>query len=290
MIRFGSNGIRVGVDAAKDAFRLVAVEGSRVAVAIEVPIVPGEIGRVEAARRAFQAAERKGFVGIRECLAVAPTTSMTTAVLELPPRSSGAPIESLAAAELMRGREGAGLEVALFPIREQGSGAVEYFAAGANREDITALVGDIAVCGVEVVAVDAPACALGRACESANAMVIALERDSVAFHVVHEHGPLLSRSVTLLDNALPSKQIVAEVDRCGAYLSTYRAESAIDEIVLVGARGAEPQVIETLAAEFDVNVRVWGVAGQTSSHDRVSPMFAGACGAAMWREVRGVAA
>ncbi|MEL7483254.1 MAG: hypothetical protein AAFN41_02765 [Planctomycetota bacterium] len=280
----------MGVDAAADAFRLVAVEESCATVAIEIPIVPGEVGRVEAACRAFHAAERKGISGVRECVAIAPTASMVTAVLELPPRSSGAPIESLAAAELMRGRDGAGLEVALFPIREQDAGPVEYFAAGANRDEITALAGDIASCGVEVVAVDAPACALGRACQSANAMVIALERESVAFHVVHEHRPLLSRSVSLIDRAAPSKQIVAEVDRCAAYLATYRAESAIDEIVLVGARGDQQQVIETITGEFDVGVRVWRETLQRNGGGDVGPAFAGAYGAATWREARGAAA
>lgn len=281
---------RIGVDAAEDAFRLVAVRSGAVLAAIEVPIVGSEITRAQAARRAFAAMERKGVLGVRECVAVAPAQSMTTAVIELPPRASGAPVEALAAAEMMRGSSGGGLEVALFPIRAKESGPVEYFVAGAWRDGIMDLIADLAGCGVELLAVDAPACALGRACDARDCMIVAIGVNSLDFHVINRGQPILSRTVSLVNGTASSQQLIAEIDRCAGYLATYRADAAIHEIVLVGPGGGSPAVVADIEREFDVTVRVWGVAPGAGGAQLLQPAFAAAFGAATWRPASEAAA
>ncbi len=277
-----SHQTQIGIDPAEDAVRVVAARGNVVLAAVEVPIVKGVVPRAEALRRALAAVERRGVQDLGRCVAIAPMSIMTNAVLELPPLSSGAPIDDLAAAEMTRGTDGGGVEVAVFPVRNRENGPSEYFVASARRDGVLALVDDFAAIGVEVRAVDAPVTALSRACGTVNCLIASIVRGGAALHAVQGGTPILSRTVPLTASRLSSALLISEIDRCAGYLATYRADAAIEEIVLVGSADTLPGAARDIACEFDVGVRVWGRPAEGGSVDGLGPAFAGAYGAARW--------
>ncbi|CAN5852177.1 hypothetical protein BH11PLA1_BH11PLA1_12210 [soil metagenome] len=109
---------------------------------------------------------RRGFAGNRIVLA-APTEKLLHATLELPPRSSGAPIEELAAAELGRIHrvEAAALQVSVCELPTSGKADQSgYLAAALPSADGEALVAAFADEGLIVETIDLRLLAIARAC------------------------------------------------------------------------------------------------------------------------------
>lgn len=285
-----AGGVQIGIESTPTAFRAAAVRHGRAVAAVEVHITDAAGPRGEAARRAFAALERQGVNAFNACIAVAPMAGMTNTVLELPPRSSGAPLEELAAAEMTRGLGGDGLELALFPIRSRDNGPTEYFVTAAQREAVLGLVSDVAAAGGELIAVDAPVTALARAACSANCLVASVESDAIAFHAVQGGIPILSRAAPVAGGRVTSDMLIAEIDRCAGYLATYRADTAIEELLLVGRTELVPDAARDIAIEFDVKVRQWEMPGSFQWASESSAVFAGAFGAATWGVKAGAAA
>ncbi|MEM9661104.1 MAG: hypothetical protein AAF937_02220 [Planctomycetota bacterium] len=281
MMRHRAARNQIGLEVTVSAVRAVAVRQGKVAAAVSVPIIHQEVSRSDAVLRAFAALERKGITSLESCVAVAPMGGMTNTVLELPPRSSGAPIEALAAAELTRGAGATGLEIAVFPVRTPESGPTEYFVTAVQRDTILSLVEDVAAVGTELIAIDAPVTAFARACSSANCLIVVLEQQAIAFHAVHDGLPILSRSSPITPRALSGDAVIAEIDRCARYLSTYRADTAIEEIVVAGPAPQLQDVARDIGREFDVRVRQWGLP-EGSARAAGGVEYAGAFGAATW--------
>lgn len=272
---------QIGIDAAEDAVRLVAVRGRTVVAATEVPVVSGAIVQADAAWRARTALERQGVHVSGRHIAVAPMAVMNSTVLELPPRSSGAPIESLAAAEMARGLGGEGLEVAVFPLRTRDNGPSEYFVTAARRDGVMELVGNLQRAGVPPIAIDAPVTALMRACDSQNCLAIVCGEGAASLHASYAGTPILSRSVAIPQGAGMPHELVGEIDRCAGYLATYQADTAIEEVVLAGPHAGLEPLRRTIAEEFDIRVRIWA-ANNTTDGRPLGPAFAAAYGAATW--------
>jgi Tfp pilus assembly PilM family ATPase len=128
----------------------------------------------EAELRALMATlSRQGFRG-RRMVVCAPRTSSISAVLDLPPRSSGAPVEDLARAELSRTLKcNAGeLELGLWELPTIGRGPSATASSSSmlvafktsESEQIVSAFEDV---GAEVVAIDAPCLAMARAAAGA---------------------------------------------------------------------------------------------------------------------------
>jgi Tfp pilus assembly PilM family ATPase len=115
---------------------------------------------------------RQGFEGSDLVLAV-PADRMVESVVELPPRSSGAPLANLAAAELGRVHkvDAASLEVAFWeiPTPARTTGVTEYMVAGCPRQAGLDLIDPFEDAGLTVRALDVRALALQRACAPALA-------------------------------------------------------------------------------------------------------------------------
>lgn len=113
--------------------------------------------------------QRRAFEGSKLVLAV-PADRMVESVIELPPRSSGAPLNMLAAAELGRVHkmDAATLQVAYWEIpaaaRGAGGGAVEYMVAGCTEQAALELIDPFERVGLCVEALDVRALSLQRAC------------------------------------------------------------------------------------------------------------------------------
>lgn len=106
-----------------------------------------------------------GFVGSRIAL-VAPDQALLPAVLELPPRTSKAPIERLARIEVARihRREPDGFDLATWdlPATDRTRGATHAMAIALPTEAGDAAAGAFDVTGADVVAIEPRACALAR--------------------------------------------------------------------------------------------------------------------------------
>jgi Tfp pilus assembly PilM family ATPase len=124
------------------------------------------------ARRLAEILWRHGFQGRRAIVAV-PESSILASVVEVPPAASGAPIATIASAELARlhGADGAELETDFWPLPPCGPKGQrhEAIAVGVRRADMMSLLESLQSQGgggFEVVAADAPPCARARAAMS----------------------------------------------------------------------------------------------------------------------------
>ena len=107
------------------------------------------------------------FSGRRVVLAV-PSNQLLTGIMELPPRSSGAPLEQLARGELSRMHrcEPDSFEIACWdlPAPARAGGATYVMAAGFSHEKANELVDIVEAEGLDVYALDTHASAVSRAC------------------------------------------------------------------------------------------------------------------------------
>src|SRR5262249_26290258 len=127
----------------------------------------------------------------RDVVACVPDDKLVTAVLELPPRSSGAPLDQLARVELARVHklEPGSFELACWdlPAPARAGDATHMMAAACPHADADRLLGAIESAGLRVVALDIKPWALTRACAavgSADGTTVLLD--------VGEEGALLT--------------------------------------------------------------------------------------------------
>lgn len=114
---------------------------------------------------------RRGFEGTEVVLA-APASAVLTSIMDLPPRGSGAPVDTIARMELARAhkRDAAALEVAWWelpdPARPGGTRAsdgVAAMAVGMTHEHAGALLDAMKAAGLNVAAIEPLPMALARA-------------------------------------------------------------------------------------------------------------------------------
>lgn len=115
---------------------------------------------------------RQGFRGRSVVLAV-PAGTLLTAILELPPRSSGAPLEQIARAELARMYkcDAQSIEISCWdlPVPSSADGSTAVMATSCRHADARELLKAFEDTGLGVKALDVHTCALARACEPALA-------------------------------------------------------------------------------------------------------------------------
>lgn len=120
------------------------------------------------------AMRRAGFVG-RDVVAAGPAGSLLTTTMELPPRSSAAPLLQLARMELARIHrcEPQALELGMWdmPTPDRKPGATHAMVVGLATEAGESLAAVFASAGLRLVCLDVPMCAMARVCESCVAGV-----------------------------------------------------------------------------------------------------------------------
>ncbi len=144
--------------------------------------------------------DRSGFQGRRAVL-LAPRGALLSATLELPPRSSGAPIEQLARMEVARTHkcEPDSFELGLWDLPAPGreDGQTHVFAAALPvsqaEEIITAFEGT----GLEIIAIDIPACALARGTSGGTApdAIVDVGWDGAMLVVMHQGVVVYERMI-----------------------------------------------------------------------------------------------
>lgn len=142
--------------------------------------------------------ERQGFRGRRVVMAMH-AAAEAAAPIQLPPRSSGAPLEEIALAQVADAARCAPgeLETRWWETaagRRPGEG-LSAFGVGVRRSELGAALDDFARAGFDVAAVDARACALARGCAAchgaqveAGAWALVEIGASASFVTVVQHG------------------------------------------------------------------------------------------------------
>jgi Tfp pilus assembly PilM family ATPase len=174
------------------------------------------------------AIDRAGFEG-RTVVLGAPRELLVCDVLELPPRSSGAPIEQLARVELARTSrwESSSFELGLWDLpvlgrpsgTRQHSEATHVFAAALSHELAEPILASLEAAALEVIAVDVPALAIARACMSMAA---------TPFTALLDVGYQSSLFVVLHDGLVVYERSIAESSLGGLFASV-KARVGIDE-------------------------------------------------------------
>jgi len=128
---------------------------------------PGAALHAEEAERIAGALDRAGFAG-ESVVVNAPEDALLSAVLELPPRSSKAPIERLAMNEMARlhRRETGTFGMAMWdlPASDRGRAGTTAMAVALPDGACEGTLSATAIAGLRAVAVEPRACAVGRAC------------------------------------------------------------------------------------------------------------------------------
>ena len=161
-------GIDIGRRYVKAAQLSRSRSGWRVEAAASYPRpVPQKDFDAEDARLLRGVLDRRGSTGERFVLAV-PKEALLTGILELPPRSAGAPLDQLARMELARMHRCRpdALEVTYWdlPAPNRGNAPARVMASGCTHQSAEGLMDCLENEGLDVQALDVQACALARAC------------------------------------------------------------------------------------------------------------------------------
>jgi type IV pilus assembly protein PilM len=223
--RFGP----IGLDLGSKKVRAVQLRWSRTGAAISAASciarqsAEGPISDAEA-RRIVSTLWRQGFAGTNVVIGV-PVDRVVSGVLELPSRSSGAPLEAIARQELARSIkcDAAKLEVAWWelPATARASEGMHAIAVGCRHEDSLPLLGAIEKAGLNPVAIDVPSVALTRA-------VAPLAGPPPELTAVLEMGQSAAQLMILHGRVLVYERIMRELG--GEQLSrSLRQEMGIEE-------------------------------------------------------------
>lgn len=239
--------------------------------AASVPrLEPGTELSVREAQRMMGVLERRGFEGGR-FVVTPPDRGVLSALLELPPANSGAPIDQIAAIEVGRTlkRDPSTFEMAYWtvPSPPRGSEGVHAMAVACPHGASMELLNVLESVGAEVVAIDVRAWALARACgRSAWRLtgVVELGWASGRLVLVHEGRVVYERVLEewSLRTLFESMANVLEMDagNVRAMLdATEFSEPSPDRRSggdpLTAARRCLKSAIETLAKEITVSFR-----------------------------------
>jgi len=169
--------------------------------------VPGAPMTPEEARRIAATLDRLGFVG-RSLVLSLPEDRTLSAALELPPRSSNAPLDAIARQELARAAkcEPADLEMAWWELPGAGrSGEPTHaLAVGCRHADAAPFLDALEHAGFDVISIDAPLTALARAAAGSTPpppqLTTVLDLGWQAGHLLILHGalPVYQRSAAEL--------------------------------------------------------------------------------------------
>ena len=177
----------IGLDIGSVAIKFVALdEGHRVGAHGIVPRLAhgGEVS-LEEACRIRSILERRGIESTRIAMG-APATMATSAVLELPPRSSGAPIDDLGRMEIARimRAEPDAVEFVCWeiPFAARASSGTTVMGVGCISDRAAELVGTFADAGLTVESIEPECVAVARAasawCEAESCVTIDLGASS----------------------------------------------------------------------------------------------------------------
>lgn len=252
------NNLSVGVDVGMNTLRAVALRqhGMKcdVVAAVECLRTPNHPNPTQLdVQRLMQAMERQGVTFSRVILG-APPERVLSSMIELPPRSSGAPIESLAHAELSKSLAGA-FESHLWDLPDAArQSATEYLAIAYSHDDASELIAPFESEGIQILAIEPGITALARVTGSNNRVVLDIGSRGTRLYAYEGKNVLFARCVSHPDGASDPASIV------GGFIGTIdylvNRFPALDDatVVVLGQPELYEGVRQELLKEFDADI------------------------------------
>ena len=195
-----------------------------------VPVGPEDIDALAKMLR------KKGFVGNDVVLAV-PAEKLISSIIDLPPRSSGAPVEQIARSELARMHECdmRAIEIASWALPQpaRAASSTPTMVCACSYADADALMKLFERSGLHVLALDSRSRALARACTpilvDPHTITAIVELGWEQAHAVALHETLVAYDRRLIESGLEGlvETLVAKTT-----LDRAAAEELIDQVVL----------------------------------------------------------
>jgi len=215
------------------------------------PLTAAEVQRVR------EVMDRRGFRG-RDVVVAVPSAQLMTAVLELPPRTPGVPVEQIALAEFARVHktDPSALTLSIWdlPASARASKAMYAQAVGVKSADLEAHIDLLESVGFNVVAVDDPYSAatrgtqfLGRP-EAGMTAIVDLGWESGALTLASSNSVLYTRKLSDAGLEMICRQAVA---------STSEALEEVEQLIFRGGLlpnttpGEDADILDVLTAAVD---------------------------------------
>jgi Tfp pilus assembly PilM family ATPase len=155
--------------------------------------------------RIAQVLQRQGFTG-RDVVAAVPEQRLAASMLELPPRSSGAPLSQLARMEMSRAHRlnAADFEMACWDVPGPARAAegTHMMAVACRHNDADELIDGIESAGLRLLALDVRSWAIARACrpvlenDGSVAAILDLTDSAAILTIVNRSAPAYERLLT----------------------------------------------------------------------------------------------
>ncbi|MFI4916065.1 MAG: hypothetical protein ACIAS6_06100 [Phycisphaerales bacterium JB060] len=204
---------------------------------------------------------RRGFAPA-PCVIGAPEGALKTATLELPPVSSGAPIDQLARSEFARRTklDAESFELSYWSLPTPGP-AVQVMAVGCLMAATDAVIDSLELAGLRVAGVDDPSRALGRvlaAAPTAATVRVGARLDPWGSHIIvlHDSTLLYARTPSGLRlggehaDAEVARRLSTEIDACISFARHRCRSHAPASISVLGFGATNQTVLEVLGHKF----------------------------------------
>jgi len=252
------NRTSIGVDIGVRTLRAVALshEGNafRLRAMVETVRTPNHpVPTRQDVERLLHALERQGIDARRISLAV-PPDRLASAIVELPPRSSGAPIETLAQAELTKGAPG-GLEVFIWDLPPgRRARASEYFAIGLQHEAANELLLPFTQCGLDVDHLEPEATALQRITGQNNRVVFMAGARNIGIYAFDTSSTLFMRTIELAGESVESDRVHTSLVGTIDYLAERFPMLEEASVIVLGEPKASDRLSASLLLEYETTV------------------------------------
>ena len=253
-----TNRVKVGVDIGARTMRAVALsqEGNtyRLHAMVETARVPNHpVPTPQDVERLIHALERQNIDGSRMTVAI-PYDRLLSAIVELPPRSSGAPIETLDRAELAKGIDGQH-EVHVWDLPPgRRARASEYFAIGLPHIAANELLAPFLRNGVEVEALEPEASALMRITGANSRVVLVAGARTIGIYAYEASTTLFTRTIELSGETIDSDRIRSSLMGTVDYLAERFPLLEEASVIVLGDPAASDRLAASLQREYETVV------------------------------------
>lgn len=258
MTPYPSEPVTIGVDIGARTLRTVALRPAGSAfellAAVETLRTPNHpVPTPLDIERLAQALERQGQIA-RSIVLAAPSDRLASAVVELPPRASGAPVEALAKAEMARNVPGES-EVFVFDLPQgRRAKASEYFAVALPHASAAELIAPFTQTGITVSAIEPEGLALQRITGSNSRVILEAGQRGVRIHAFEPAGMLFVRSIETQGESVESERIRTSIIGTVDYLAERFPVLEEASVFVLGDRRQGDRLAEMLSRDFDADV------------------------------------
>lgn len=203
--------------------------------------------------RLIRAMQRQSYE-MRHVTIASPADQLFSAIVELPPRNSGAPVETLAKAELAKNVQG-DLESYLWDL-PQGrlTKACEYLAVGLSHTTANELIAPFERAGLTVDSIEPPSAALQRLTGANNRLVFDAGRRGVRIHAYEGTSTLFMRNYALTSETIESERMRANITGTIDYLIARFPALENASVVVLGDPVQADHLAAMLIEEYETTV------------------------------------